>query len=181
MYRVMLVDDEENVLKSLGRLLKAAPCYYEGVAYPLEVESYTSALVALERVRAETYALVLADYRMPELDGAEFLLQVRQVQPETVRMILSGYADLDGLMKAINEAQIARFITKPWNDYELLSAIGQGLACRDRMLENRKLADRCRIELGNACFDAPRHAPAAAGRCGPDGARLCDDSSNWYG
>lgn len=189
MYRIMIVDDEENVLKALKRLLKSAPCYHEGIAYPLEVEVYTSPLEALEQVKKESYALVLADYRMPELDGAEFLKQVRELQSDSVRMILSGYADLNGLMKAINDARIARFIAKPWNDYELISAIGQGLAYRDMTLENQRLADECRVERGIMRAEAlprqePREqAPGAqqSGQWGTDGSAVYDDTSNWFG
>jgi response regulator RpfG family c-di-GMP phosphodiesterase len=63
-------------------------------------------------------------------------------------MILSGYADLNGLIAAINEAGISRFISKPWNDYELVSAIGQALALRDLTLENQMLADQARLANG---------------------------------
>lgn len=148
MYRIMVVDDEDNILRSLRRLLKSAPCYHEGITYSLDVETYTLPLEALERFKQESYALVVSDYRMPEMDGADFLRQVRELQPDCVRMILSGYADLNGLTKAINEAQISRFIAKPWNDYELISSIGQSLAYHDMVLENRRLADSCRIEHG---------------------------------
>jgi FixJ family two-component response regulator len=63
-------------------------------------------------------------------------------------MILSGYADLNGLISAINEVGISRFMSKPWNDYELVSAIGQALALRDLSLENQRLADQARVANG---------------------------------
>lgn len=189
MYRIMIVDDEENVLKSLKRLLLSAPCYYEGVAYPLAVETHTSPLAGLERLKTQPCALIIADYRMPEIDGAEFLRRASGLQSDSVRMILSGYADLDGLMKAINEAGIARFIAKPWNDYELISAIGQALACRDMMLENRRLADECRVERGLMTAEAlarKRQCEPSSGlpgdiRWAADGSVVHDDTSNWYG
>lgn len=192
MYRIMIVDDEDNVLKALKRLLKAAPCYHEGVAYPLDVETYVSPLDALERVKAQPYDLILADYRMPELDGAEFLCRVRELQADCVRMILSGYADLEGLMKAINEARITRFIAKPWNDYELISAIGQGLAYRDMALENRRLADERRVERGDMTAEAlarkrqqeqqqQQQGDRRGGQWGSNGSAVFDDTSHWYG
>lgn len=189
MYKIMIVDDEENVLKSLKRLFRSAPCYYEGVVYELDVETYLSPITALASIGNEPYALVLADYRMPEMDGAEFLRQVRERQPHAVRMILSGYADLNGLMKAINEAQIARFIAKPWNDYELITAIGQGLAYRDMLLENIRLADECRVEKGLKLAESltRKHQagqPAesrSGGQWSPDGAAIYDDTSHWFG
>jgi CheY-like chemotaxis protein len=189
MYRVMIVDDEENVLRALRRLLRSAPCYHQGVAYELDVETYTSPLDALEKMAESPYALILADYRMPEMDGAEFLRRARELQPDTVRMVLSGYADLNGLMKAINEAGITRFIAKPWNDYELICAIAQGLAYRDMLLENVRLANTCRLEHGDVIPDAGRvEPPVAAGEgerrattWAADGSAIYDDTSHWYG
>lgn len=189
MYRVMIVDDEENVLRALKRLLRSAPCYHQGVAYELEVETYTSPLEALDKVAEGPYALVLADYRMPELDGAEFLRRVRELQPDSVRMVLSGYADLNGLMKAINEAGITRFIAKPWNDYDLICAIAQGLAYRDMLLENVRLANTCRREHGTPIPETPgaphlSERPPADRRgatWNADGSAVYDDASHWYG
>lgn len=189
MYKTMIVDDEKNILHALKRLLVAVPCFHEGVSYKLDVETYTSPLAALEQVAKTPYALVISDYRMPEMDGAEFLKQVRLLQPDTVRMILSGYSDLDGLVNAINEARISRFIAKPWNDYELISAIGQGLAYRNLMLENLQLADECRVERGLMRPEAlarkrqgESHPGAEQGnRWGADGSAVFDESSNWYG
>jgi YesN/AraC family two-component response regulator len=189
MYRIMIVDDEENVLRALKRLFHAAPCYFEGTAYPLEVETCSSPLQALERIKAEPFALVLADYRMPELDGAELLSRVRVLQPDCVRMILSGYADLEGLMKAINEARISRFIAKPWNDYDLITAIGQALAYRDMTLENNRLADECRLERGVITAESlarkrqgqQQAGQPQAGHWTEDGSAVYTDTSNWYG
>lgn len=189
MYKTMIVDDEENVLKALKRLLVAVPCFHEGVTYKLDVETYTSPVAALEQATKTPYALVISDYRMPEMNGAEFLKQVRLMQPNTVRMILSGYSDLNGLVNAINEAQISRFIAKPWNDYELISAIGQSLAYRNLLLENLKLADECRVEHGLMSQEALARKRQAESQPGAkpsnhwaeDGSAVFDESSNWYG
>jgi DNA-binding NtrC family response regulator len=189
MYRIMIVDDEENILRALKRLLVAAPCYHEGVTYKLEVETYASPLAALEKIKETPYALVISDFRMPDLNGAEFLKQVYRLQPDSVRMILSGYPDLDGLVEAINEARIARFIAKPWNDYDLISIIGQALAYRDMLLENRRLADECRLKNAPKIPEALvrvgesklRQEEPKPGHWGPDGSAVCDDTSNWYG
>lgn len=189
MYRIMIVDDEENVLKALKRLLTAAPCYHEGVTYKLEVETYTSPRAALERAQETPFAVFISDFRMPDINGTEFLTQVCRLQPDSVRMILSGYPDLDGLVDAINQARIARFIAKPWNDYDLISIIGQALAYRDMLLENRRLADECRISSAAKIPEAlvqngqRLRQPDATktGHWGPDGSAVCDDTSNWFG
>jgi len=148
MYRIMLVDDEENILKALRRVLIATPCVYDGVEYKIRVEIFSSPEAALEYARHNPVDLVLSDYRMPAMDGVAFLKKFKQIQPDTARLILSGYADLNALMGAINEAQIYRFLNKPWNDYELISSIAQALAYRNLTLENQRLADEVRVELG---------------------------------
>ena len=99
--------------------------------------------------RHESFDLFLTDYRMPEMDGVSFLKVVKEIQPEACRLILSGYADLNALMRAVNEVGIDRFIGKPWNDYELVSAIAQSLAHRELLLENRRLADLMRLDIGD--------------------------------
>lgn len=76
------------------------------------------------------------------------------IQPDTARLILSGYADLNALLRAVNEIGIDRFIAKPWNDYELISAIGQSLAHRELTLENRQLANLVRLEMGDKTPEA---------------------------
>ena len=154
MSRILLVDDEESILKSLKRLLRVAPCTFGGKSYTLEVEAFTSAHAALARAREEEFELFISDYRMPEMDGIEFLKAAKAIQPDAARLILSGYADLNALIRAVNEVGIERFIGKPWNDYDLLSAIAQALAHRDLLLENRQLANLVRLEIGDTTPEA---------------------------
>ena len=81
---------------------------------------------------------------MPRMDGVEFLTRLRLKQPNAMRLILSGFADLEALMDAINVAEIYRFISKPWSDYELRATLSQALAHHDALEENRRLADAIR-------------------------------------
>lgn len=148
MNRILIVDDEEPILKSLRRLLSVTPCFAGGKSFQLEVETTSDPVAALERARHRHYDLVLADYRMPVMDGVGFLKAFREIQPDAARLILSGYADLNGLIAAINEAGIVRFLSKPWNDYELVAALGQALAMRALALENQRLADEARVSMG---------------------------------
>jgi DNA-binding NtrC family response regulator len=148
MSRILIVDDEESILKALKRVLSLTPCVVGDKTYPLTVDVFSSPALALLQIDCTAYDLVLSDYRMPEMDGVQLLKAVRKIQPNAVRMILSGYADLNGLIAAINEAGISRFISKPWNDYELVSAIGQALALRELTLENQRLADQARLVNG---------------------------------
>lgn len=147
MYRLMLVDDEPNILSSLRRVIAAMPVADFGGSAP-QVELYTSASSALQRARSVPFDLVLSDYRMPEMDGVEFLTRMIELQPDVARLILSGYADLAAVIRAINSTQIFRFIGKPWNDYDVQSALTQALQQRQLVLENRRLADEVRVSRG---------------------------------
>jgi len=148
MRRIMLVDDEPNVLNALRRLLTAHDTI-EPTKWNLAVEAFESPVAALARAeKGVPFDLVISDYRMAEMDGVGFLRRFREIQPDAVRLILSGYADLDGLVGAINEAQIYRFIAKPWNDYELKAAVAQALAHKELLSENQRLADEVRAQQG---------------------------------
>lgn len=181
MSRIMIVDDEESILKALCRVLRIAPCAYGNKTFNLEVEAYSSPKLALEQARHENYDLFISDFRMPEMDGIEFLKGTKALQPDAARLILSGYADLNALVRAVNEVGIERFIGKPWNDYDLMSAIGQALAHRDLLLENRELANLVRLEMGDKTaqeLEAERLENIEPGitevNWGPDGSVLLD-------
>lgn len=148
MYRIILVDDEQNILNALRRLF-ASPSSQDAGGQKYEVEIFISPQQALRRAEeGVVFDLVISDYRMPEMDGVAFLKAFRSIQPNAERLILSGYADLDALVGAINEAQIFRFITKPWHDYELKSAVALALAHRDLLRDNQRLADQVRMQIG---------------------------------
>jgi two-component system probable response regulator PhcQ len=181
MSRILILDDEDSILKSLTRLFRVAPCTVGNKTFTLEVEAFVSPLEAILRARHEPFDLFLSDYRMPEMDGIEFLKAVKGIQPDSARLILSGYADLNALVRAVNEVGIDRFIGKPWNDYELLSAIAQSLAHRELMLENRQLANLVRLDMGDISpetLEAERLEAIEPGitrvNWGPDGSVLFD-------
>jgi response regulator RpfG family c-di-GMP phosphodiesterase len=94
------------------------------------------------------FSIVISDYRMPEMSGAELLGTLREVQPECMRVILSGQTACDGLMSAINQAQIVRFMPKPWVERELLFVIRQLLIAHETVMENLALADLQRLAQG---------------------------------
>lgn len=143
MKRILLVDDENNVLNSLRRVLQRA---FADEA--LSIDTCDDPRLALEWAGSERFDLVVSDYRMPPMDGVAFLKSVRQMQPDTVRLILSASTDFDALMTAINEAEIFRYLTKPWDDDELVAAVRLGLARRTQLLEDRRLADQTRLLQG---------------------------------
>ncbi|MBV4509824.1 response regulator [Pseudomonas sp. SWRI22] len=115
---VLLVDDEESILNSLRRLLRGQP---------YEVVLATSGAQALEIMATRPIDLVMSDARMPGMDGATLLAEVHRRYPATSRILLTGYADLTTIIKAINDGQIHRYISKPWNDEELQLVLQQTL------------------------------------------------------
>ncbi len=135
--RLLLVDDEPNVLSALRRVFAMEP---------YDVEIFTQPAEALAAAKLRGFDVVISDYRMPEVDGVAFLTILRSMQPDTIRLVLSGYTDLDGLLKAINEAEIYRYITKPWNEYDLRATVAQALVHRETLLENRRLAEQVRAQ-----------------------------------
>ena len=115
---LLLVDDEVNILKALTRLLR--PAGYQ----LLTAENGAEALTLLARQPVD---LVLSDMRMPVMDGAVFLARVREHWPETMRLLLTGHADMQQTVQAINQGEIYRYIAKPWSDQELLLTVQQAL------------------------------------------------------
>ena len=116
---ILLVDDEESILNSLRRLLRGQP---------YEVLLATSGEQALDIMAKQPVDLVMSDARMPNMDGATLLAHIHQRHPDTLRILLTGYADLTMIVKAINDGQIDRHISKPWHDEELLLTLRQSLA-----------------------------------------------------
>ena len=133
--KVLLVDDEESILNSLRRLLRSQP---------YEVLLATSGAQALEIMAQQPIHLVMSDARMPNMDGATLLAQVHQHYPETVRIMLTGYADPSAIIKAINEGQIHRYISKPWRDEEMLLTLRQSLAYQHSERERLRLVQETR-------------------------------------
>ena len=128
--RILLVDDESNVLSALKRAL---------FEEPLEIASVTSAEEALDVLKTDTFKVVVSDERMLGMQGSEFLAQVKELHPHTVRIMLTGHATLEAAMKAVNEGEIYRFFSKPWDDHNLKFAIRSAIEKYDLEAENRRL------------------------------------------
>ena len=134
--RILCVDDEQNVLRSLTRLFLDDP--YEILTAPSGAEG----LLILNQ--CGTVPVVISDYRMPGMNGVEFLSEVRKRWPETVRIVLSGYADTGAIVSAINEGQIYRFVAKPWNEDELRVTVANALERYDLGRKNLELTEELR-------------------------------------
>ncbi len=127
-YTLLFVDDEANILSSLQRLFRP---------FGYRILTAESGAQGLEILAQESIDLVVSDMRMPEMNGAQFLEKVRQQWPETMRILLTGYAEIGSTIEAINKGQIYRYISKPWEDSDITLTIK--LALQHKMLEQEKL------------------------------------------
>jgi two-component system probable response regulator PhcQ len=142
MTNLLILDDEPNVLSALRRMFMN-PAGVPAIPKP-NIVTFTSPHDALDHIRQNTVDVVISDFRMPEMDGATFLTMVRKLDPDAARIMLSAYTDLDGIVRAINDAGIFRFVPKPWSDTDLRASIVQVLEFRHLAIENRRLADQLR-------------------------------------
>lgn len=113
--RLLLVDDEERILRSLSMLLRGS----------YEVMTSTDPREALRLVGESQVHVVLSDQRMPQMRGVDLLRQVREISPNTMRLLLTGYSELEAIVASVNEGEIFRFINKPWDSQELRATLSQ--------------------------------------------------------
>jgi diguanylate cyclase (GGDEF)-like protein/PAS domain S-box-containing protein len=127
---LLLVDDEENIVAALRRLLRN-----EGWL----VLSATSAEQALQLLARHEVDVILSDQRMPGMTGVELLRRARRLYPDTLRLVLSGYTELQSITDAINEGAIYKFLAKPWDDEELRAHLREAFALKEIADQNRRL------------------------------------------
>ncbi len=123
---IVLVDDEEMVLTSLRSFLN--------LETNLKIETFTSAKAAREFIKKNDIDIVISDYLMPEMDGISFLAKVREIRPDVPRIILTGYADKENAIKAINDVGLFQYIEKPWDNDDLLIILRNGME-RQKLLK----------------------------------------------
>ncbi|OQW90214.1 MAG: two-component system response regulator [Rhodoferax ferrireducens] len=127
---ILCVDDEPSILSALRRLFRAKG---------FQVRVAEGGRAGLEVLATEPIDLVISDMRMPEMDGVVFLEQVRQRWPDTMRLLLTGYADITSIMGAINRGEIYRYIAKPWDDNDIILIVRSALQQRAMEQEQRRL------------------------------------------
>ena len=130
---ILIVDDEEPVANALERALRPDGYTLLKATDPVE---------ALEVVRREHVDLVISDHLMPGMKGLDFLREVKQIRPETLRVLLTGHADMQLAIAAINQGEVYRFFQKPWDDATLRFDIGVALKNRRLESENRELSQK---------------------------------------
>lgn len=155
MVRLLLVDDEANVLsalrRSLGRMLPG----------DAEIQACTDPREAAAMFDQVDFDVVVADYRMPHMNGVDLLCLLRQARPDTVRVMLSGQADFTVIMEAVNAAQIFHYIRKPWDQDELEDVVRKALEQRQANLRARQ--DAC--DAANANVDRLTGLPTRMAFC----------------
>jgi response regulator RpfG family c-di-GMP phosphodiesterase len=131
-HTLLLVDDEESITKSLQRTFRK-----EGY----EICTATSGQEGLKRLKEteKPFSLIISDQRMPEMTGAQFLEKAKTIFPNAMRILLTGYSDIDAIVDAVNKGEIHRYLTKPWNDNDLLLQVRQSLEQYELVMENRRL------------------------------------------
>ena len=134
-HKILFVDDEENVLYSLKRILRTSG---------FELLTAASGKEGVAILEKTAVSVVVTDMKMPEMNGTEFLKRAKEICPNSIRIILSGYAEVNSIMDAINEGSIWRFIPKPWNNDELKIALKNALELYEKEEERKLLVDALR-------------------------------------
>ena len=144
---ILIVDDEENVVHSIMRMLSMAG--YETVGT-------VDADEAITILRKEKPAVLICDQRMPKIEGLELLQKARRVSPSTIRMLITGYSDIDVVIAAINKGQIYQYISKPWQEQDFLGKVHLAIghwqdALNKEQLLRQSLRDK---EYGKLCLNS---------------------------
>ncbi len=129
-YAILFVDDEPQILKAMLRVFRREN---------YRLLTADSPQKALEILAANKIHVVISDHRMPQKNGAVLLAEIKQKYPQTIRIMLTGYADVDAVMGAVNQGAVYKFITKPWHDQDLRLTVSLALEQYDLIKENRKL------------------------------------------
>ena len=136
-YYILFVDDEVNVLKSMLRIFRQEN---------YELLTADSGEKALSILSENPVHVVISDHRMPGMNGTDLLQEVKKRHPATIRIMLTGYADVDAVMGAVNDGAVYKFITKPWNDEDLRLTVSLALEQYDLIQENKKLKHKTAVQ-----------------------------------
>ena len=133
------MDDEDSILNAFRRIL-ADEDY--------EVHTVNNGLDGLNKLRTaqKPYSLIVSDQRMPEMSGVQFFAQAKDIFPDAVRILLTGYADSDSIIDAINKGGVHLYFTKPWHEEEILLHIRQSLSKVEILAENKRLVELIKVK-----------------------------------
>jgi putative nucleotidyltransferase with HDIG domain len=138
-HAILIVDDEDSILNAFQRIL-ADEDY--------EVHTANNGLEGLNKLRTaqKPYSVIVSDQRMPEMSGVQFFAQAKDIFPDAVRILLTGYADPDAIIDAINKGGVHLYFTKPWREEEMLLNIKQSLSKVEILAENKRLVELIKIK-----------------------------------
>ena len=148
MRRILILDDEPSVLNALRRTLRAAFPQAEVV-----IEAFDEPEAAVHRAGEQDFDVVISDYRMPGLNGADVLQLVKGLQPDAVRIVVSATTEMVDILNAVNRAEVFRYLAKPWQQEELVATVQDAFARRDALVRGKPAQP----------VAAAAAAPAAAG------------------
>ena len=131
-HKILFLDDEEKILFSLKRVFR--PEDYEPFYF-------TNPMEALNFLKANDISVIVSDMKMPEMNGVDFFLKAKKIQPEAIRIILSGYSDAGNIMEALNKGSIWNFISKPWNNDDIKISIRNAVELFEKNRERQELID----------------------------------------
>jgi len=146
-HHLLIVDDEESVLSVLGDLFSSR-------GYKITLA--TSAKQALGALQDTKVNLIMADYQMPDTDGVEFLRQAQVICPDAVRILLTAHGTLQVAMAAINDANVYKFVAKPWHNRDLLLTVQRALEHHDLIVQQRIVADTLELMLEENILEIER-------------------------
>ena len=141
MNAVLFVDDEPSILRSVERTFHDAD---------LRILTADSGEQALEILKREEIAVVVSDNRMPGMSGIDLLIKVRTISPDTVRIMMTAFADLQTAIAAINTSEVFRFVTKPWDNDDLIAVVNQGVTRYHVVRELQKGNESCYLSIAQA-------------------------------
>lgn len=136
-FNILLVDDEQDILKSLTRVLRLE----------YHVTSFDNAPEAIEHLKSHSIAVIISDMRMPEMDGAKFLADAKEISPDSARLLLTGYSDMESTVRAVNLGGIHNYIDKPWDNETLKKIVAN--AAEIFQLKQDKLRLTNQLEVKN--------------------------------
>ena len=136
-HTLLVVDDELDVCDSVHDLLRRE----------FKVLRARSAEEGLKLMRENEVHIIMTDQRMPKVTGVELLRSIRAGHPQAIRMLFTGYADIDSVIAAINQGHIFKFLKKPWQPDELEQAVREAAAEYDRLVDVAEMLENLRLEL----------------------------------
>ncbi len=129
--KILCLDDEPEILNSLKRVFRKE----------FDVHTFEKGADALVALSEHVFPVVISDMKMPEMDGVEFLSKAKDIQPDSSRILLTGYSELDSIAGAVNNGEIFAFISKPWDNNEIKLLVENALAKYQLLQNNRKLSE----------------------------------------